>query len=176
MISTLSLLAGFAGIMYWMDRRRKKAILEQRLHDILKLTVTYPYLESPHITENWDMAIADRNKYLKENPEAKFRRDVYVITGNGTGVLSPDFQRYDQFANMIFNYMAEVYHFFHGNQKKIEQFIDMKGWIVLHKQIWLNPSIPGENDCYAEGFKRLLNTYLIEHMDEVRREEGNDNA
>lgn len=138
-------MAVFAGAQIWrnctQDRRTQEDRLRQRLADILALSVQYPYLEHPSITENW--------KGWKD--------------GLGENVKKYDekFARYDQFANIIFNFLEDVYIHFKGDKKKIEDFVDVKSWIRLHKQVWEDPLSSYENaDSYSDDFRKFIDSYL----------------
>lgn len=132
---TAAILAGMQ--WYWnnqLKRRDEEVDLHKRLESILQLTITYPYLEDESITKHW-------NENMNSDSEK--------------------FMRYDQFCNILFNYLEDVYKFYNGDVEKIESFLDVRSWINLHKQIWKNPKFPGENTYgYCREFRDFLNSYL----------------
>lgn len=125
------------GQWYWnakIKERDARIDLSKRLENLLQITIEYPILEHQSVTETWkDNIESTEEKYL----------------------------RYNQFCNMLFNFLAEVYDHFHGNKQKIEAFVDVKNWIRLHRQNWEYPSEPDANvDAYSEEFRRFINSYL----------------
>lgn len=108
--------------------------LRKRLDRILQMTIAHPELEHKSVTEKWI-----------ENRE------------------SPDetFMRYDQFCNILFNFLVAVYNYFDGDVQKIEKFIDVKSWVRLHRQNWEHPYDINENvDAYDKEFRDFINSYL----------------
>lgn len=132
----------FAGVQIWTnridDRRRRKENLDARLAALLALTVQYPYLEHKSITEGW-------SEWKKES----------------NGKYNVRFIRYDQFANMLFNYLSDVYEFYGKDKKKIDDYLDVKSWVRIHRKIWEVPLDPHENvDGYSPDFRDFISSYL----------------
>ncbi|KAA6318060.1 hypothetical protein EZS27_031882 [termite gut metagenome] len=108
--------------------------LDKKLEDILKIAIKYPYLEYRGFTSKWN--------------EQKDRNDIRYI-------------RYDNFCNLLFNYLHKVYEVFDGDKAKIENYIDIRNWIYLHEDNWKNPIIPHENiEGYDEKFRDFINSYI----------------
>ncbi len=119
------------------DKQRRKDDLKRRLEHILEMTVTYPYLESARVAKGWEKWKQDR------------------------GGDDETFLRYDQFCNILFNYLEDVFFFFEGDKKKIESFVDVKSWVRMHRQNWEHPLVDEENvDGYDEKFRRFIDSYL----------------
>lgn len=132
----------FAGVQIWTnfrnDRERRKERLDDRLDALLALTVQYPYLEHETITKEW-------SNWKQKNK----------------GKYDEKFIRYDQFANMLFNYLVDVYEFYGKDKKKIDDYLDVKGWVRCHQQIWKDPYEQHENaDGYSDDFRDFINSYL----------------
>lgn len=129
------LIAISQGVYIWMSKKKEKEEkLQEELNALLELTVQYPYLEHPTITEHW---IENKDKAL------------------------PRFMRYDQFCNLLFNHLSHVYNFYEGNVNKIENFVDVKSWVRLHEQNWKSPLIRHENrDAYDKDFRDFIDDYL----------------
>lgn len=130
--------AFFAGVQFsfnrQMEKKRRRDDLDRELRHILDLTVKYPYLEHESITKHWT---ENKNK------------------------MGPKFIRYDQFCNILFNYLEKVYNFYSGDKRKIEEYLDVKSWVRLHEQNWKNPIIPYENnESYSVDFRNFINSYL----------------
>lgn len=123
------------GIYMWRQEDiRKKEYFQAKLARILELTIEYPYLEDPAFTQSW--------VEKKDAPDDKM-------------------MRYDQFCNLIFNYLEELYNYCDGKAEKIEKFVDVKSWVRLHHQNWENPRVSFENaDAYSESFKSFVNSHL----------------
>ena len=131
--SIVSLLVSLI-IKIWQDKTDKLSSLDSQLDSILRIAVEYPYLESVEFTRTW-----------KEN----------------VNNLDDKYRRYETYATLVFNYLSRVCEYFHYNEKKINAYIDMKGWVELHHVYWHNPSKLGENEfVYDEKFKKLVHAIL----------------
>lgn len=107
--------------------------LNDQLDAILKIAIQYPYLENPSFCSSWN-----ENKDLD--------KDEYL--------------RYEMYCNLIFNYLERLCKYHKFNRKKINNHLDIKGWIMIHKDCWLNPTISNENDGYDTRLKKLIENYL----------------
>jgi hypothetical protein len=115
-------------------KREKKEQLISELNHILEIGIEYPYLESKGFTSKWDnLNCLNDEKYL----------------------------RYDMYCNLVFNYLHHVFIHFENDKKSIENFVDIKTWVRMHKLIWFNPADENENlDGYDEEFRTFINSYL----------------
>ena len=105
-------------------------ILNAQLDTLLRISVKYPYLESISFTYTWK----DNNK----NEDEKYRR-------------------YESYATMVFNFLERMCKFYNYNEKKINAFLNVKGWVEIHKYYWHYPTIPNENEkSYDEKFKKYI--------------------
>lgn len=130
--------AAIAGISAWLSYKFKredgKAELEKELNRILEISVQYPRFEYAPFTEDWN---------------------------NKRGKDDENYLRYDVYCNMIYNFLHHVYDYYGGDKQKIEDYVDVKSWIRLHKQNWQNPVDDNENiDGYDEPFRMFINSYL----------------
>lgn len=116
------------------ENDKKEDLFKHNLSRIIEIGIEYPYLESRPFTENWKQFMhSDDEKYL----------------------------RYDMFCNLIYNYLSQLFDYCNGDKKKVEEFVDVKSWIRLHKYNWQNPVDPNENiDAYTEEFRRFINSYI----------------
>ena len=116
-------------------KKEKLEKLGDDLNRILELGIQYPYFENKSFTQNW---LASKSS----NDERYLRYDIYC--------------------NLIFNYLQNVWTHFEYDKTKIEEFVDIKTWIRIHKQNWLNPVEENENiDGYDEKFRQFINSYII---------------
>lgn len=129
------IIAIIQGIYIWrQEATRKKEYLHAKLARILELTIEYPYLEDSTFTQSWN----DK----KDSPD-------------------DEMMRYDQFCNLIFNFLEELYIHFEKDEKKVEEFVDVKSWVRLHRQNWENPREAYENtDAYSKEFREFMKSYL----------------
>lgn len=135
-ISIVSLLVSIAQFFYKIKEDKKKSIdeLSKELTKLLEYTIQYPYLEHPSITKTW-----------KENRASQDEK----------------YMRYDQFCNILFNFLSKLFSYFDGDAKKVEDFVDIKTWVRLHRQIWEYPADENENvDAYSKEFRSFINSYL----------------
>lgn len=108
--------------------------LNDQLDNILKISIQYPYLENPAFTTTWN-----------ENKNS----------------IDDKYLRYDNYCNLVFNYMERLCKYYNFNESKIQNHINIKDWIRVHRQCWINPSIPYENaDGYSKELKKLLTHFL----------------
>lgn len=116
------------------ENEKKEDLFKHDLNRIIEIGIEYPYLESRPFTEKWVQFMHDNDeKYL----------------------------RYDMFCNLIYNYLSQLFDYCNGDKKKVEEFVDVKSWIRLHKYNWQNPVDPNENiDAYTEEFRRFINSYI----------------
>lgn len=124
-------------------RKTQRKGLDEQLDDILKIGVQYPYVELSSFTEKWD-----REKLLSRDKDEAER-----------------YQRYDIYANLVFNYMERVAEHYHFSEKRIQKHVDLKNWIKTHEKIWNNPTDKFENtDAYSKKFIDLVQEYLKDSL------------
>lgn len=117
-----------------------KASLDKQLDDILKIAVTYPYLDSKIFCDSW-------------NPETIDLTDERYL-------------RYSVYCNLVFNYFARLSDFCEFELECIEkEHLAMTDWVRMHKKFWLSPlNNPNENiDSYSPKFVALINRCLGKH-------------
>ncbi len=111
--------------------------LNDQFDNILKISVQYPYLESPKFCSEWNEN--------KDSDEEKIEEKIL---------------RYEMYCTLVFNYLERLCKFYNYNEKKINNHLNMKDWILTHKDCWLNPTIPNENDGYDDRLKKLIFKYI----------------
>lgn len=108
--------------------------LNDQLDNILKIAIQYPYLENTKFTSTWN-----------ENKDSTDEK----------------YLRYDNYCNLVFNYMERLCKYYNYNERKIQNHINIKDWIRVHKDCWSNPSTPYENaDGYSKELKNLIKHFL----------------
>lgn len=123
-------------VSFILKRKDERSSLDSQLDSILRIAVEYPELESKNFTHNWS------NNSKK--PDEKYRR-------------------YEVYATLVFNYLSRVCSFFNFNEKKINEYIDMNGWVKMHYQYWHHPTEDGENESvYDKKFKDFVHKILGE--------------
>ena len=116
-------------------QKEKHAQLHDELNKIIEIAIEYPYVESKKFTVHWN-----------ENKDSEDER----------------YLRYDMYCNRLYNHLHNVFVFFEHDKQKIEDFVDIKSWIRLHKQNWQNPADENENiDGYDKEFRDYINSYII---------------
>ena len=118
--------------LYKKDKEEK---LLDELNRILEIAIEYPYLESQGFTSKWnEYRMSDDERYL----------------------------RYDMYCNLLFNYLHHVFEHFDKNKEKVENFVDVKSRVRMHKQSWQNPMDESGNvDGYDEPFRNFINSYIF---------------
>lgn len=121
-------------VTFKINQKDKQQRLQDQLDSILKIAIEYPYLENPSFANTWN-----NNKDSESN----------------------EYLRYENYCTLVFNYLERLCKFHNYDSRKIEQHLNVKDWIRIHKQCWENPSLPFENaDGYNEEFKSLMKKYL----------------
>lgn len=133
-IATLLSSAIATSVTLLINRGNSLKNLSDQLDNILKISIQYPYLENPAFTATWnDNKNSVDEKYL----------------------------RYDNYCNLVFNYMERLCKYYNFNENKIQNHINIRVWIRVHKQCWTSPSTPYENaDGYSKELKKLLKHFL----------------
>ena len=136
-ISGISLIVSISGAWFSLkkDKKERYERLNAELNKLIEIAIQYPYVESKRFTSKWgDNKDSDCEQYL----------------------------RYDMFCNRLYNHLHNVCKHFNYNKRKIEDFVDIKSWIRLHRQNWLNPVDENENiDGYDKKFRDFINSYII---------------
>lgn len=128
----IAIIQGF--YMWRQEVIRKREYFQAKLARILELTIEYPYLEDPAFTQSWSEK--------KDSPDEKI-------------------MRYDQFCNLLYNFLEELYKYHKGKTEKIEQFVAVKAWVRLHRQNWEFPREEYENiDAYNTDFRAYINSLI----------------
>jgi len=119
---------------HFLYKKEKRKELTDELNKIIEIAIIYPYVESKAFTSEWETnKNSDDERYL----------------------------RYDMYCNRLYNHLHNVCDFFKYNKQKIDNFVDIKTWIRIHKQNWLNPVDENENiDGYDKRFRDFINSYL----------------
>ncbi len=108
----------------------EEARLNEQLFNILRIQIEYPYLENVHFTNNWN-----RKKAKKEL----------------------DYQRYDSYCCILFNFMEQIYKLYNGNKDKIDNFFTVSEEVRIHKIWWREPLNPRDN---IEGYDQQYRCYI----------------
>ena len=120
---------------HFLHKKEMRKKLTDEMNKIIEIAITYPYVESKAFTSQW---IANKDS------DSEF------------------YLRYDMYCNRLYNHLYNVCSFFKYNRQKIEDFVDIKSWIRIHKQNWLYPIDENENiDGYDKQFRDFINSYLI---------------
>jgi hypothetical protein len=109
----------------------------QRLDGILfqlnSLAMEYPYLEN----------------------------ETFINSLNKNYTSNDDAMRYETYCIMWFNFLERTFDFYKGNKKEIENFVQVKEIIRLHRDFWETPTGTYTNiDGYNENFRKFINQYL----------------
>jgi hypothetical protein len=121
-------------VTFLLNKKSEIKNLNEQLDDIIKISIQFPYLESQSFTQTWNAnKDKDDERYL----------------------------RYENYCTLLFNYLERLCKFYKFDKSKINKFMNVKDWVRLHKDCWLNPSIPCENsDGYCDEFKKLVESYI----------------
>jgi hypothetical protein len=114
------------------------ARLNSELTNIIKIQIEYPYLENKQFANNWNS-----NK----------------VTENDGKEL--DYQRYDSYCCMLFDFISQIYGLYIGDNAKIESFFAVEEEVNIHRKWWTSPLNPRDNiDGYDSGFRNYINSVI----------------
>jgi hypothetical protein len=133
-IATLISSGVAATVSVLLNRSTQIRSLEDQLDSILKISIQFPYLENPKFTKTWN-----------ENRDSNDEK----------------YLRYENYCTMVFNFLGRLCDFYKYDLEKIEDFMNVRDWVRLHKDCWQNPSVPYENaDSYETKFKKIIENYI----------------
>jgi hypothetical protein len=115
------------------------ARLNSELTNILKIQIKYPYLENKQFVNCWSS-----NK----------------VTGNDEKRL--DYQRYDSYCCMLFDFISQIHELYNGDNAKIENFFAVEEEVNIHRKWWQNPLNPRDNiEGYGNDFRNYINSVIM---------------
>jgi hypothetical protein len=110
------------------------ARLNEQLFNILKIQIKYPFLEHTKFTQEWS--------------SKKAKNEL-------------DYQRYDSYCCMLFNFMWQVYELYNGDKEKIKYFFTVAEEIEIHKLWWKDPLNPRDNiEGYNGNYRKYINSII----------------
>ncbi|MDR2597224.1 MAG: hypothetical protein LBC76_07890 [Treponema sp.] len=112
----------------------EEARLNSELNNILKIQIKYPYLENRYFVDGWCSS---------------------KVIGNDEKSL--DYQRYDSYCCMLFDFLSQIFLLYKGDNSKIENFFAVEEEVNIHKKWWQNPLNPRDN---IEGFNGDFRDYI----------------
>jgi len=126
----------------WQISRQKIASEEARLNselsNILKIQIKYPFLENRQFINDWS------SRKIIENDEEAL-----------------NYQRYDSYCCMLFNFISQIYKLYKGDISKIENFFAVEEEVNIHKEWWQNPLYPRDNiDGYKGNFREYIKSVI----------------
>lgn len=123
-----------SSLAIYLNREKKKGRLDDRLEEIIKITIQYPYLENDEFIKGW-------------NENKNTTNDTYL--------------RYDAFCTLLFNFLEDYCAYFNWNEKKIHENLNVKDWVRIHETYWWNPVTKFENvDSYKKEFRNIISNFL----------------
>jgi hypothetical protein len=118
-----------------MKRSSETARLNEQLFNILKIQIKYPFLEHAQFVNAWS--------------SEKAKNEL-------------NYQRYDSYCCMLFNFMWQIYELYNGDKNRIENFFAVAEEIRIHKIWWNDPLNPRDNIEGYNGDYRKYITSIIE--------------
>lgn len=138
-ITAAMISAIISGLVSWCvssltSRRNDKSSLENELSEILKIGIAHPYFEQESFTKTWD-------------PLKQVKDERYAA--------------YELYATMVFNHLEKWCSFYNYKFSKVQDVVDMRSWVILHKTYWGKPTSPHENILgYDLRFSKIVNNIL----------------
>lgn len=121
------------------NKINERNILLNELHNIMKYSMEYPFLENEYFTNQYEIM----HDFCKKHDIAVYNCKIEIINR---------YYQYEIYCEMIFNYINKICDFYKFNEKKINKFLDVYGWIKTHSQYWYNNQNHKES-VYAYGKK-----------------------
>lgn len=137
-----------AWFSFELSRNQREEELHEKLNEIIKLSLMYPHVEDAVYIETWpeQWRKYHSNEKRKELTEEQCKKLL----------------QYDYFADVVFNFLSHLYSFYKKDKNKIDNFVNVKDWVRLHRGHWEMHMDDYENvDSYDKGFKDFINDYLI---------------
>lgn len=107
--------------------------LNEHLANIINIQIEYPYLENQRFCDSWD----------------------------STKVSEDNYQRYDSYCCLVFNFLSQIFDLYKGNTEQIQNFFAVEEMIIRHKKWWQKPINPRDNiDGYNYPFRNFLNSFI----------------
>jgi hypothetical protein len=131
---------------YLFRQSRRNSLLDSlrsQLDDLLKISVSYPYLDNLSFCESWDRAT--------------------VLSGSLSEADLEKYLRYSVFCNLLFNHLSRLADFCKYDLDCIQKnHVNMRAWVRQHQKNWSQPlNDPNENiDSYDPRFVALINQCL----------------
>jgi hypothetical protein len=121
-------------IALYLNRKNKRDQFDRQLHEIIAISIQYPYLENIDFCQRWDPQLVNTDER---------------------------YQRYELYCALIFNFLELVARYYNYNKNRIIKILDIEGWIRIHEYCWKKPSIPHENtDGYDSEFKKFVTSVI----------------
>lgn len=122
------------GVSTLTSRRNDKSGLENELYEILKTGIEHPYFEQESFTRAWE-------------PMKQVEDERYAA--------------YELYATMVFNHLEKWCRFYKYKVRKVQDVIDMRSWVILHKAYWVKPTSSHENILgYDLRFSKIVSNIL----------------
>lgn len=118
--------------------------LLDELRNIMKYSMEYPFLENEYFTNQYEIMY----NFCKKHDIMVYNCKIEIINR---------YYQYEIYCEMIFNYISKIYDFYKFNEKKINKFLDVYGWIKIHSQYWYNSQNHKESvDAYGKKFVNYI--------------------
>jgi hypothetical protein len=119
----------------WIIQRRAEwNHIADRLDDVGRTAIEYPYLEDDAFCAGWSPTTRD-DRYL----------------------------RYSSYCCLVFNVLERAWRHYGGNRAQIEARVGIRELVERHQCWWKRPDSPTDKvRGYEEGFRRFVGGYLKE--------------
>lgn len=126
------------------NKINERNTLLDELRNIMKYSMEYPFLENKYFTNQYEIMY----NFCKKHDITVYNCKIEIINR---------YYQYEIYCEMIFNYISKIYNFYKFNEKKINKFLDVYGWIKTHSQYWNNIQNHKESvDAYGKKFVNYI--------------------
>ncbi|WP_156915618.1 MULTISPECIES: hypothetical protein [unclassified Psychrobacter] len=139
----------FNAYAFWLNRNTTvRSNVLQKLSDLQKISISNPYVEDCNFTKYWSEFC-----FFYVDKENSFRIKKNKVYER--------FLIYEQYCEMVFNFVDTEFNEKHGNLKKLNKEIDFEGWVVAHRD-WWEKSLYSEfyGDGYTKDFCNVIKYWM----------------
>lgn len=134
----VALTAAVAGPVAWVTSRvsakvAQRAEFRSRLQQIIQLSIQHPHLEHKPFRDGWNSREPEDFKYWQ----------------------------YDNYCCLIFNLIEDIFRYYNGDKKRMEEVLHIREWVLCH-EVWWKANEAQNCNGYSAKFWTLINNIIAE--------------
>jgi hypothetical protein len=138
-----------SSLSFYIYLNNRKIVLENKISDqlfqIQSFSMQYPFLENKNFINGW------------LEFKTQFNLDVVDYGNENTN----RYLQYEQYCEMLFNLVEDIYTANHKKESSLNDSINLKSWVRIHKDWWNNPLEDHSNhDSYDKSLCIIIDDWL----------------